>query len=79
MCFVKTGFEFFEVVGDVSKSRVLAGDITVSINILGIEKSLRILDLRLGWNGHVRTDAAKSKRNSLINMERVHQNLTPDG
>ncbi len=34
MCAVKTGVEFFEVAGEVSKSRVLAGEITVSIGLL---------------------------------------------
>ena len=31
---VKTGVELFEVAGDVSKSKVLAGEITVSIEFL---------------------------------------------
>jgi hypothetical protein len=59
VCFVKTGVEFFEVVGDVSKSKVLAGEIIVSIKFLGAEKRLRILDLKVGWNGQVSTDAAE--------------------
>jgi hypothetical protein len=62
VCVVKTGAEYFEVVGDVSKSRVLAGEITVSIKFLGSGKSLRILDFRIRWNGHVNIDASKSLR-----------------
>jgi hypothetical protein len=57
VCFVKTGSEYFEVEGDVSKSRVLAGEITVSIKFLGTGKSLRVLDFRRRWNGHVNSDA----------------------
>ena len=34
VCVVKTGVEFFEVLGEVSKSKVFAGEITVSIELL---------------------------------------------
>jgi hypothetical protein len=62
VCVVKTGFEYFEVEGDVSKSRVLAGEITVSIKFLDTGKWLRILDFRIRWNGHVNSDASISLR-----------------
>ncbi len=62
MCVVKTGSEYFEVEGDVSKSRVLAGEITVSIKFLGTGKLLRILDFGIRWNGHVNADASISLR-----------------
>jgi hypothetical protein len=62
VCVVKTGAEYFEVVGDVSKSSVLAGEITVSIKFLGTEKSLRILDFGIRWNGQVNSDASRSLR-----------------
>jgi hypothetical protein len=72
---VKTGAEYFEVVGDVSKSRVLAGEITVSIKFLCAERSLRILDFRIRWNGHVNVDASISLRK----LELMHRYLPAEG
>ena len=58
VCVVKTGVEDFEVVGNVSKSKVFAGEITVSILFLGTGKWIRILDFPIRWNGHVNADAS---------------------
>ena len=57
---VKIGAEFFEVLGDVSKSRVLAGEITVSIKFLDGERLLRVLDFVVRWNGHVSSEKLKT-------------------
>ena len=58
------GLEFFEVTEGLSKSSVLAGEIMVNIDFFGAQECVRILDLGLGWNGHVMPDVAKSKRKS---------------
>jgi hypothetical protein len=70
VCDLKIGVEDFEVVGDVSKSRVLAGEITVSIEVLSTGKSLRILDFPIRWNGHVNADASILSRKQGVGASR---------